>query len=223
MRPPRQNALSQPARLLACPQLDSAALRDCLEGKAERPLVGLYVKDGQRGWAAAGGGSSGGGGSRGSLSCPTGGVRGLVEEYTKEGRHRRLADFEDHLEDITRCALGAKCLRHAQHGTVRALYVMGRWVRSQVCLRAGLQQMARQNRRLGRRILSCRACCAPQGLAKCRPPGLIGAGGSSAATGVCSNAMASCSRGKGHPCEAAEYLTIQACRAWERQPVRGAS
>ena len=98
-------------------QLDSVALQRCLEAAEQEvdgedaaaagetaavavsapPLLSLFFKDGPRGWAAAAAGSN----SR-RFSCPTAGIKGLIEQYTAEGRHRKLADFEDHLSDISR-------------------------------------------------------------------------------------------------------------------------
>jgi hypothetical protein len=86
------------------PQLDAAALQRCLEQEegeedsgaaAAPPLLALYAKDGPRGWAAAAG-------SGRRFSCPWGGIKELVVQYTLERRHRRLADFEDHLADISK-------------------------------------------------------------------------------------------------------------------------
>lgn len=67
-------------------QLNGKALA---EGDAsEAPLLQLYARDG-RGWSRAAGGS---------LSCPSAGITELIGELAAEGRHRRLADFEEHLE-----------------------------------------------------------------------------------------------------------------------------
>ena len=37
-----------------------------------------------------------------AVACPSAGVGALVSGYLAEGRHQRLVDFEDHLEDISR-------------------------------------------------------------------------------------------------------------------------
>lgn len=93
-------SLSLPPPAPRLRQLDSAALQRCLEGREEAPpVLGLFVKDGPRGWVSGSAASK-----KAQLACPTGGLRGLVVQYTNEGRHRKLADFEDHLDDIARCA-----------------------------------------------------------------------------------------------------------------------
>lgn len=76
-------------------QLDGPALKALIDGSGSRPPVQLLHKD-SRGWVGA---AAAGPGAR--LSCPVAGLTGLLAAYVEEGRHRRVADFEDHLEDLS--------------------------------------------------------------------------------------------------------------------------
>jgi hypothetical protein len=83
--------------------LDGAALRALVDavgdGGGAPPPLRLLVRErrpaGGGGWAPPGPGAA-----LEALECPTAGVADLLAAYVGEGRHRRLADFEDHLEDL---------------------------------------------------------------------------------------------------------------------------
>ncbi len=82
--------------------LDGAALRALVDaagdGGGAPPPLRLLVRERPGGGAW---GPPGPGAALGALECPVAGVADLLAEYVGEGRHRRLADFEDHLEDLT--------------------------------------------------------------------------------------------------------------------------
>lgn len=59
--------------------------------------VQLYFKSEDRSWAAAR--AEGG---QGRVQHAAGDVAQLYVRYISEGRHRRLADFDEHLEDLSR-------------------------------------------------------------------------------------------------------------------------
>ncbi|KAL4856488.1 ER membrane protein complex subunit 8/9 [Chlorella vulgaris] len=64
----------------------------------EAPVLQLFVKDGARGWIkVAPSGSSG----KPGLRCPTQGVAAQLAQLASKGMHRSLADFEQHLDDIS--------------------------------------------------------------------------------------------------------------------------
>ncbi len=99
--------LSTPTPTLPHLQLDAKALQHMLEGRGSKPLVSLFFKDGPRQWARAAiakgeDSAAVSAAPRNSFICPLAGVEGLIQQYTQEGRHYKLVDFEDHLEDITR-------------------------------------------------------------------------------------------------------------------------
>jgi hypothetical protein len=73
-------------------QLDGPALRAALTGGGTQPPVQLLGKD-ARGWVTA---AAAGPGAR--FTCPA--VTATLAQYVQEGRHWRLSDFEDHLEDL---------------------------------------------------------------------------------------------------------------------------
>ena len=78
---------------------------ECLSG-CDSFQPQLYTKDTGKGWQHSAG-SEGGtkdGQAPVKLTYGRGGdVPGLYVEYVGEGRHRTLADFEDHVDDISRC------------------------------------------------------------------------------------------------------------------------
>eukprot|EP00887_Chlorella_sp_A99_P005971 scaffold27.g5971.t1 len=75
--------------------LDAKALQQQLEGGGGgAPVMRLFHRDGGRGWARAHAGGEL------LLACPSSGLAELLGQLMSEGRHRRLADFEDHLGDI---------------------------------------------------------------------------------------------------------------------------
>ena len=82
--------LSSPASMCSMPSLpaqlpyyDSQDVQLCLQ---------LFTPD-TRGWARAQKDSNA------VLNCPSGGLAKLFLQYHSEGRHRRLSDFDDHLND----------------------------------------------------------------------------------------------------------------------------
>lgn len=78
-------------------QLDNAGLAQLLrdeDGKAAAPaLFKLHTSDGRGGWALENGAEA--------LKLHAAGLVPQLEQYTAEGRHRKLADFEDHLDDVS--------------------------------------------------------------------------------------------------------------------------
>lgn len=58
----------------------------------EASCFDLWVKDSGRGWGKDG---------AFILKAPAG-LGALVASYVQEGRHNKLADFDDHLDDVTR-------------------------------------------------------------------------------------------------------------------------
>ncbi|KAL4424106.1 hypothetical protein ABPG75_001407 [Micractinium tetrahymenae] len=82
--------------------LDGAALEAALKAaqagsaEPEQPVLHLFSKDGARGWIRAASGKSG------ALRRPAGGVAAQLAQFTGQGRHQQLADFEEHLEDLGR-------------------------------------------------------------------------------------------------------------------------
>lgn len=54
------------------------------------PLV-LYTKVSNKGWSKTLG-----------LNCPTEGMAERLAGYVQEGRHTRIVDFEDHVDDISK-------------------------------------------------------------------------------------------------------------------------
>jgi ER membrane protein complex subunit 8/9 len=93
--------------------LTNRSIALCLDGKALRSMIEdtggnastampmkLLVRDATKGWVTAGA----------SLQCPVAGVVDLLSAYVDEGRHRRLVDFEDYLEDVSGDWLNASLL-----------------------------------------------------------------------------------------------------------------
>eukprot|EP00890_Picochlorum_soloecismus_P001794 jgi/Picsp_1/2615/NSC_00845-R1_protein len=73
--------------------LDAEKLKSIVASKAKDkdvPLV-LYTKVSNKGWSRKLG-----------LNCPTEGMAERLEEYVREGRHTRIVDFEDHVDDISK-------------------------------------------------------------------------------------------------------------------------
>ncbi|KAI3432209.1 hypothetical protein D9Q98_003771 [Chlorella vulgaris] len=64
----------------------------------EAPVLQLFFKDGARGWIKA---APSGGSGKPALRCPTQGVAAQLAQLTSKGMHRSLADFEQHLDDIS--------------------------------------------------------------------------------------------------------------------------
>lgn len=78
-------------------QLDGRALRDLISDRGSTlPPVRLLHKDNARGWINAPTT-----GNEASFKCPSEGVAGLMSSLVKQGKHHKLVDFEDHLDDIT--------------------------------------------------------------------------------------------------------------------------
>lgn len=75
--------------------LDGKALEGLAKGSGTAPPVKLLHKDATRGWIHAPTT-----GAEATFTCPTAGVADLLAAYVAEGRHRRLRDFEDHLEAV---------------------------------------------------------------------------------------------------------------------------
>lgn len=77
-------------------QLDPEGLRQLLQSSGgespsdARPLFTLHIKDG-RNWVEYGG----------RLKVHTAGIPSALEQLSAEGKHRQLADFEDHMEDVS--------------------------------------------------------------------------------------------------------------------------
>lgn len=74
--------------------LDGNALKRMLEGPddgAGPPLFRHFAKDSAKGWTSS---------ASTKLECPSAGLADLLSRYVAEGRHRKLADFEDYLEDV---------------------------------------------------------------------------------------------------------------------------
>ena len=63
---------------------------------APLPPVKLLHKDASRGWIHAPTT-----GAEAAFTCPTGGIADLLTEYVAEGRHRKVADFEEHMEQLS--------------------------------------------------------------------------------------------------------------------------
>ncbi|KAL6767356.1 TLA1 [Auxenochlorella protothecoides x Auxenochlorella symbiontica] len=76
--------------------LDPEGLRQLLQSSGgespsdARPLFTLHIKDG-RNWVEYGG----------RLKVHTAGIPSALEQLSAEGKHRQLADFEDHMEDVS--------------------------------------------------------------------------------------------------------------------------
>ena len=96
-QPPTFHALQLPP---ACPppQLDGKALKALVEdsGPGQGPPLRLMHKGGARGWIHAPAT-----GPEATFQCPAAGIADLMAGYVAEGRHQRLADFEDHMEDLS--------------------------------------------------------------------------------------------------------------------------
>lgn len=75
--------------------LDGKAVEGLVNGSGTAPPVKLLHKDAGRGWIHAPTT-----GAEASFTCPAAGVADLLAAYVAEGRHHRLADFEDHLEAV---------------------------------------------------------------------------------------------------------------------------
>ncbi|KAL4445001.1 hypothetical protein ABPG77_004051 [Micractinium sp. CCAP 211/92] len=100
----------------ACPDavalvLDGAALEAALKAsqasgaESGQSVFHLYSKDGARGWVKAA--SSKGG----AIRCPSGDVAAQLAQYTGQGLHQQVADFEEHLEDLGQDWLNAGLLQ----------------------------------------------------------------------------------------------------------------
>jgi len=66
-----------------------------VDGSTQAPPVRLLHKDASRGWIHAPTT-----GPEAAFQCPVAGMADLLSGYVAEGRHQRLADFEDHLDDL---------------------------------------------------------------------------------------------------------------------------
>jgi hypothetical protein len=75
--------------------MDAKGLENLLTDSSSSSPLKLLHKDASRGWLHAPTT-----GSEAAFTCPTGGVADLITVYLEEGRHRKLNDFEDHLENI---------------------------------------------------------------------------------------------------------------------------
>jgi hypothetical protein len=76
--------------------MDGKAVEAMLNDTSSSPPLKLLHKDGSRGWIHAPTT-----GSEATFTFPRGGVADLLVAYVEEGRHRKLVDFEDHLDNIT--------------------------------------------------------------------------------------------------------------------------
>ena len=90
-------------------QLDGRATESLLSSQTAAsttptPPMKLLHKD-ARGWVNAP--STG---AEAVFTCPTSGIADLLAAYVEEGRHQRLNDFEDHLENISLDWLNADLL-----------------------------------------------------------------------------------------------------------------
>ena len=77
--------------------MDSKAVDALLKDNSSSPPLKLLHRDATRGWIHAP--STG---AEAAFTCPTGGVADLLAAYVEEGRHRKIIDFEDHLDNISR-------------------------------------------------------------------------------------------------------------------------
>lgn len=71
---------------------------------AEAPLLRLFTREGR--WSEPEPSSS--------LSLPSAGLQSELEQLSADEAHRKLTDFEDHLEDISRDWLNPSLLREAK-------------------------------------------------------------------------------------------------------------
>lgn len=73
--------------------------------KHRRLCAQLWTREGSaRGWSRASAGGSAGGASDGARLQAARGAAQLFLGMHGEGRHARLADFDDHLNDLSKCA-----------------------------------------------------------------------------------------------------------------------
>ncbi|KAK9841747.1 hypothetical protein WJX81_000331 [Elliptochloris bilobata] len=85
----------------ACALLvDNAKLGSFVQQKSQDVLQLWTREGGARGWSRAGGGSGGGSGSSARLQAAAGAAP-LFMGMHGEGRHTRLHDFDDHLNDLS--------------------------------------------------------------------------------------------------------------------------
>ena len=70
-------------------------------------LVQLYLKEGGRNWSKLP--------AEGNLKFDAAGLRDVFLELASQERHRKLSDFDDHLNDITRSAREAHSRARLQH------------------------------------------------------------------------------------------------------------
>jgi Uncharacterised protein family (UPF0172) len=66
----------------------------------EAGFLDLFVREGTRGWARADRHADG---RPAALEYSGSGLTDVYTCYLSEGRHRRLSDFDDHLDNIERC------------------------------------------------------------------------------------------------------------------------
>ncbi|KAK9837647.1 hypothetical protein WJX74_002123 [Apatococcus lobatus] len=81
--------------------VDNNRLRQFLRG-LECHIFELFTKDGGRGWSKQNASSSS------QLECLSTGLAAKAVQLHKEGRHRQLQDFDDHLECLERDWLNVK-------------------------------------------------------------------------------------------------------------------
>lgn len=71
---------------------DGDAVKDG-SSPAGSPVFQLYSSDGRSGWLLST--------ETDPLKLHSAGLVSQLEQYTAEGRHRKLVDFEDHMDDIS--------------------------------------------------------------------------------------------------------------------------
>lgn len=98
---------------LACALLvDNQVLQKAVAGKGSTtPAVQLFTSDSLKGWRQANSSSSSNSGGGPSLSLREATAGHLLLEYINEKRHQDLADFDDHLNDVSLDWLNAELFK----------------------------------------------------------------------------------------------------------------